>query len=474
MALINSLLKKWYHLLFVFISLFLVQFPNLHDPARFLAEYAGLAVLWLTVVSTELDRKPFSLHGAYSALVLSTLVAGSFVSRLVLRRFGIFSSPFFAPILLLGLLTDRRLTVSVAVFSSALLIVSIEPSSLEFSLLLVCNIVAAVASSGLKKRLQIVRPAFFAVVCNVSFLLLGFFSKEKVVFDRNLLLSLIMPFLFSVVDLGLLPFVEYASLIYSDIDLVELGNMNHPLIKLLSLRAPGTYYHSAIVANLAEAAAEKIGANPILARTAAYFHDVGKVKRPYFYTENIEDKNPHDELNPKLSHLIVLDHVKYGQELARRHRLPLLVQDVIPQHHGTRVQKYFYHKAKEMGENLSEDEFRYTGPKPQFKEAGIIMLADSVEAAFRSVKNPTASRIRSLVEEIVSGIYNERELDESGLTLKDLEAVADEFARVLLNMFKSRIEYPKEEIKKVIVLAENPAHKSDETPSSDQENSESP
>jgi putative nucleotidyltransferase with HDIG domain len=247
--------------------------------------------------------------------------------------------------------------------------------------------------------------------------------------------------------------------------------MNHPLIKLLSLRAPGTYYHSTIVANLAEAAAEKIGANPILARTAAYFHDVGKVKRPYFYTENIQDKNPHDELNPKLSHLIVLDHVKYGQELARRHRLPLLVQDVIPQHHGTRVQKYFYHKAKEIGENLSEDEFRYTGPKPQFKEAGIIMLADSVEAAFRSVRNPTASRIKSLVEEIVSGIYNERELDESGLTLKDLEAVADEFARVLLSMFKSRIEYPKEEIKRVIVLAENPNHKPNKTESPDRENS---
>jgi len=472
MAPINRLLKKWYHLLVVFVSLFLVQFPNLHAPAKFLAEYVGLAALWLTVVSTELDRKPFSLHGAYHALVLSTLVAGSFVSRLVLRRFGIFSSPFFAPILLLGLLTDRRLTISVAVFSSALLIVSIEPSSFDFSLLLVCNIVTAVASSGLKKRLQIVRPAFFAVICNVSFLLLGLFSKEKVFLDRNLLLSLLVPFLFSVVDLGLLPFVEYASLIYSDIDLVELGNMNHPLIKLLSLRAPGTYYHSAVVANLAEAAAEKIGANPILARTAAYFHDIGKVKRPYFYTENIEDKNPHDELNPKLSHLIVLDHVKYGQELARRHRLPLLVQDVIPQHHGTRVQKYFYHKAKEMGDNLSEDEFRYIGPKPQFKEAGIIMLADSVEAAFRSVKNPTASRIRSLVEEIVSGIYNERELDESGLTLKDLEAVADEFAKVLLNMFKSRIEYPKEEIKKVIVLAESPNHKPNKVQSPDQENSE--
>lgn len=471
MALISDLAKKWYHFPIILASLFLTQFPNLHDPPRFLAEYVALVVLWLAVVSPELERKPFSLHRAYPALVFSILLVGSFVSRMILMRFGLFASPFFAPILLLALLTDRRLSVSAAVFFSVMLIMSVEPTPIRFGLILVSNIVAAVTGSGLKKRLQIIKPAFFTALCNAIFLLLSLFSKEGLSLDRDLLISLSAPFLFSVVDLGLLPFVEYASLVYSDIDLVELGNMNHPLIKLLSLRAPGTYYHSTILANLAEAAAEKIGANPILARTAAYFHDIGKVKRPYFYTENIQDRNPHDELNPKLSHLIVLDHVKYGLELARRHRLPLLVQDVIPQHHGTRVQKYFYHKAREMGENLSEDEFRYTGPKPQFKEAGIIMLADSVEAAFRSVKNPSAGRIKSLVEEIVSGIYNERELDESGLTLKDLEAIAGEFAKVLLNMFKSRIEYPKEEIKRVIVLAESPDSKPNEAQSSDQENS---
>ncbi|WP_041078093.1 HDIG domain-containing metalloprotein [Thermotoga caldifontis] len=470
MAPISDLAKRWYHFPIVLASLFLIQFPNLHAPPRFLAEYVGLVVLWLAVVTPELERKPFSLHRAYPALVFSILLVGSFVSRMILVRFGLLASPFFAPILLLALLTDRKLAVSVAVFFSVMLIMSVEPTPIEFGLILVSSIVTAVTGSGLKKRLQIIRPAFFTALCNALFLLLSLFSEEGLSFDRNPLFSLSAPFLFSVVDLGLLPFVEYASLVYSDIDLVELGNMNHPLIKLLSLRAPGTYYHSTILANLAEAAAEKIGANPILARTAAYFHDIGKVKRPYFYTENIQDRNPHDELNPKLSHLIVLDHVKYGLELARRHRLPLLVQDVIPQHHGTRVQKYFYHKAREMGENLSEDEFRYTGPKPQFKEAGIIMLADSVEAAFRSVKNPSAGRIKSLVEEIVSGIYNERELDESGLTLKDLEAIANEFAKVLLNMFKSRIEYPKEEIKRVIVLAENPDSKSNETQGSDQEN----
>lgn len=472
MVLINELSKKWQQFLVVFLSLFLMQLPDLHEAAKFFAEYLGLVVLWFAVVSVELNRKPFSLHWAYSVLVFCFSTVGSLVANLMLKRFGLFSSPFFASIVLLGLLTDRRMAIGMALFSSAVMIVSVEPSSLDIGLILTSNIVAAVTSSGLRKRLHVVKPALFTVLCNVLFLLLNSLSRGRVVLDRTLLVSLLMPFLFSVVDLGLLPFVEYASLVYSDIDLVELGNINHPLIKLLSLRAPGTYYHSTIVANLAEAAAERIGANPVLARTAAYFHDVGKVRRPYFYTENIQEKNPHDELNPKLSHLIVLDHVKYGQELARRHRLPLLVQDVIPQHHGTRVQKYFYYKAKEMGANLSEDEFRYPGPKPQFKEAGIIMLADSVEAAFRSVKNPTLSRIKSLVEEIVSGIYNERELDESGLTLKDLEAVANEFTRVLFNMFKSRIEYPKEEIKRVITLAESSDSESNETQDSNQKDSE--
>jgi len=301
--------------------------------------------------------------------------------------------------------------------------------------------------------MHVARSALFVALFSMIFYL---FQLHRV--DINLMESLVIlfiPIVFSIVSIGVLPFIEYASMIYSNVDLMELSNLNNSLLKLLSLRAPGTYYHSSMVANLAEAAAQRIGANAILARTAAYFHDIGKSKRPYFYTENIYEKNPHDELNPKLSHLIIQDHVKSGIEMARRNRLPLLIQDVIPQHHGTRVQKYFYHKSKDMGEELSENEFRYSGPKPQFKEAGIIMLADAVEAAARSMKNPTAGRIKTMVEEVISGIYNERELDESGLTLKDLEAIAEEFTKVLFSMFRSRIEYPKEEIKKVINLAED-------------------
>nr|WP_281364558.1 HDIG domain-containing metalloprotein [Thermosipho japonicus] len=233
--------------------------------------------------------------------------------------------------------------------------------------------------------------------------------------------------------------------------------MNHPLLKRLSLQAPGTYYHSIMVATLAEAAAERIGANSTFARVASYFHDIGKMIRPYFFVENIPDnqENPHDSISPFLSHLILEDHVKSGIELARKYRLPLTIEFIIPQHHGTRVQKYFYHKAKEIEENVSEDSFRYPGPKPQFKEAGIIMLADSVEAALKSLNSSNYQRIKDLVENIVSSIYNERQLDESGLNLKELELIIDEFIKVIVNITKARIEYPKEEIKKVVQANDN-------------------
>jgi putative nucleotidyltransferase with HDIG domain len=223
---------------------------------------------------------------------------------------------------------------------------------------------------------------------------------------------------------------------------------------MLSIKAPGTYYHSVIVANLAETAAEKIGANPILARIGAYYHDIGKMKRPHFFTENIRDgKNPHEDITPSLSHLVLNEHVKYGVELARKYRLPLLVEFIIPQHHGTRSQKYFYYKAKQQFEDIPEEEFRYPGPKPQFREAAIIMLADSVEAASRSLKSPSVSQIKECVEDVISSIFFERQLDESGITLSELEEISDAFLQVLVNLFSSRIEYPEEEkIQKVVKI----------------------
>ncbi|HPP70144.1 MAG TPA: HDIG domain-containing protein [Pseudothermotoga sp.] len=451
----DFLLLNWLDFLVVLLCFFLFELPHLPNSFVLVNGYIAMLVLWFVVVKPRINQKPFVLHRSYYVLFYLTVLCGILLSRLLTRQFGSYSAPFFIPITLIALLYNKELAVAASIYFALFFSTVSGFNSLGFTLMLTTCLIAAIAGSKIEKRMQVAKSAFFVGVTSIVFYILHIKMQGLKADYLQMLIAFFMPFVSSVVCIGLLPFIEYASMIYSNIDLIELGNLNNPLLKTLSLRAPGTYYHSSMVANLAEAAAQRIGANAILARTAAYFHDVGKAKRPYFYTENIFQENPHDELSPKLSHLVIQDHVKAGLEMARRNRLPLLVQDVIPQHHGTRVQKYFYHKSKELGEELNENEFRYPGPKPQFKEAGIIMLADAVEAAARSLKNPSAGRVQVMVEEIISGIYNERELDESGLTLKDLEAIAEEFTKVLLNIFKNRIEYPREDIKKVISLAQN-------------------
>ncbi|HEY8541943.1 MAG TPA: HDIG domain-containing metalloprotein [Pseudothermotoga sp.] len=452
----NFFWSNWLDFVVVFLCFFLIELPHLPNLLVLVNGYVVALILWFVIVKPKINERPFVLHRSYFILFCLIILLGALVSKMIVRQFGFYSSPFFIPITLIALLYSKEVAVAASVYLAIVFSTTLGFNGLGITLMLSTCLIIAVAGSKIEKRMQVAKSAFIVAVISVIFYLLHV-KLQGAKFDYlQIAIAFVTPFISSIICIGVIPFIEYASMIYSNIDLIELGNLNNPLLKTLSLRAPGTYYHSSMVANLAEAAAQRIGANAILARTASYFHDVGKAKRPYFYTENIYQENPHDELNPKLSHLVIQDHVKSGLEMARRNRLPLLVQDVIPQHHGTRVQKYFYHKSKELGEELSENEFRYPGPKPQFKEAGIIMLADAVEAAARSLKNPSAGRVQAMVEEIISGIYNERELDESGLTLKDLEAIAEEFTKVLLNMFKSRIEYPKEEIKKVISLAQNP------------------
>ncbi|AEH51375.1 HDIG domain-containing metalloprotein [Pseudothermotoga thermarum] len=470
-TILNLLKKNWQDLLVVFLSILFLKFPNFSANSSFFGTYFVSVSIWLIFVKPKISIKPYSLHKAYFYLLFSLTIAGSLFARIVERQFGNHASLFFIPVFLASLLVSKDLAIDLATFFSIshALLHGFETFPATF----LSSVVVAITSAGIKKRLELAKTAMYVVLISLVYLLIAYYTRNFYFNLKEFLIALVFPVVYSIVGIGLLPYIEYISMIYSNLGMMELGNLNNPLLKSLSLRAPGTYYHSTIVANLAEAAAERIGANAILARTAGYFHDIGKIKRPYFYTENISEVNPHDELSPKLSHLIIQDHVKSGLELARKHRLPLLVQDVIPQHHGTRVQKFFYHKARAMGEEISENEFRYPGPKPQFKEAGIIMLADAVEAAARSIKNPTPGRIQTLVEEIVSGIYNERELDESGLTLEDLEAIAEEFTRILVNMFKSRVEYPKEEIKKVISLANGSSDKQNAQKAPDEKNKES-
>lgn len=239
----------------------------------------------------------------------------------------------------------------------------------------------------------------------------------------------------------------------TDIKLLELANLNHPLLRELIIRAPGTYHHSHLVGILAETAAEAVGANPLLARVGAYYHDIGKIKKPQYFTENMhEGVSIHDSLSPHMSALIVGSHIKDGIELARMNKLPEVITGMIPQHHGTKKISFFYQKAKDatdpLLQKIEEKDFQYPGPKPQSREAAILMLADGAEAAVRSIKDKSPTKIQQIVENLVDKSFTEGQLSECELTLKDLNEIAKAFTRILSSIYHQRIEYPKETLER--------------------------
>ncbi|HHV54366.1 MAG TPA: HDIG domain-containing protein [Firmicutes bacterium] len=251
----------------------------------------------------------------------------------------------------------------------------------------------------------------------------------------------------AVFTLGVLPYVESVFGLLSSIRLLELSHPTQTLLRRLMMEAPGTYHHSLMVGNLAEAAAEAIGADPLLVRVGAQYHDIGKIKRPYFFIENqFGRENPHDRLNPRLSALVLRLHVKDGVDLARQYRLPESIVDFIRQHHGTTLIPFFYQKAldraRETEDTVEEDDFRYPGPRPQSRETAIVMLADAVEAAIRAHVDGNRTRLEPVVRRIVRERLDDGQLDESDLTLRDLEGIVQAFLRVFNGMFHSRIPYP--------------------------------
>jgi putative nucleotidyltransferase with HDIG domain len=244
----------------------------------------------------------------------------------------------------------------------------------------------------------------------------------------------------------MLPLFEWMFAITTNIKLLELSNLNLPLLKQLAERAPGTYHHSIMVGLLAEAGAEAIGGDTLFARVACYYHDIGKVVRPTYFIENQTFReNRHDRLSPKMSSIVLANHVKQGIEIARQYKLPPRIVAIIPQHHGTGLMKYFYYKARNSSDSAPsalEYEFRYPGPKPQSKEAGIIMIADSVEAAARTVQDPTPVKLRNMIEMIITRIRDDGQLDDCDLTMRELKLVADSFVKVLTGIHHHRIAYP--------------------------------
>jgi len=248
-----------------------------------------------------------------------------------------------------------------------------------------------------------------------------------------------------IVTAGIAPLVEFAFDFPTDITLLELANLDRPILRRLMLEAPGTYHHSVIVGSMVEASAAEIGANPLLAKVCGYYHDIGKIKKPLYFIENQTDgKNKHDKLAPTMSKRILMAHVKDGVEMAKENKLGQVIIDTIKQSHGTSLITYFYEKARQLKgeEAVKRDDFRYPGPKPQTREAAIVMLADVVEAASRTIDNPTPSRIQGLVQNLINNVFSDGQLDDCELTLKDLHKIAKSFNKILYGIHHHRIEYP--------------------------------
>ncbi|UCE05972.1 MAG: HDIG domain-containing protein, partial [bacterium] len=386
-------------------------------------------------------------------LIATIFILVTFLAYII-NHFG--GSPYLIPItigsMLLTIFFDTRMGF-VGTIILSILIGFIRGNEFNISFVSIfTGTIALLSVSRIRKRswlfnsILMIIGAYLASITIMEILRYTPFMKLAEYWGYGAINGFISPLLVY----GLQVIFEYLFDITTDMKLLELSDLNNPLLRKLAIEAPGTYHHSLMVGNLAEAAAESIGANALVARVGAYYHDVGKIeKREYFIENQMRMKNPHEKLSPTMSCLILMNHVKKGLEIAKKYKLPKEIRDFIEEHHGTNLMTFFYQKALEKsdGEDVDESNFRYPGPRPKTKETGIVMLADAIEAAARTLKDPSPSRIRGMVISIVQDRFKDSELDDCPLTLRELTKIIESFETVLLGTFHSRIEYPDQDEK---------------------------
>ena len=362
--------------------------------------------------------------------------------------------PLPAFIIILSIFTNARIAFFAATLLLSVLMIGLHYSIEFVATFLLLNTFAMITISKLKfsRRFDLILTGLKISIAGVL-IVASIYFLEKFLIDidnafilREIFLIFLNGILSGIIALGTLPILESTFGIITPYGLAELADHNQPLLKRLQFEAPGTYHHSLMVSNLAEAAAEAIGANPILARVGAFYHDIGKLKRPLFFVENqsyFGIENPHTKLNPRLSKMVITSHPKDGVELAKEYHLPAVISNFILQHHGEGLASYFYNQAiaEEGIENVKEEQFRYTGPKPNMKETAILMIADAVESAVRSLKNPTNEEIEEIIGKIIKERLNDGQLTDAPITLKDLKIISATFNRILRGMQHQRIKY---------------------------------
>jgi putative nucleotidyltransferase with HDIG domain len=383
-----------------------------------------------------------------TALLISHNIGSVFPSIDASSYFYLF--PFAAGAMIVRIFINSEVALVYCAILAPLLGIMFENNMLVVIYSMLGSIVGAHGVRHCTSRGTVYTAGLKISVVNLA-LALSFQTFNNAIFSTQTLyvafFALLSGFICAGFVSSFIPLIETLFQYTTDIKLLELANLNSPMLRELMIKAPGTYHHSVVVGNLVEAAAESIGANPLLARVAAYYHDIGKASKPLYFIENQSgEENRHDKLTPSMSALILISHIKEGAELARENRLGQQIIDIIRQHHGTALIKFFYERAKSQaalnGQTVEEKDFRYPGPKPQTREAGIVMLADCVEAASRTLANPTPDLIQGLVQKLINNIFIDGQLDECELTLKNLHEIAKSFTGILNGIFHHRIDYP--------------------------------
>ncbi|MFH1868595.1 MAG: HDIG domain-containing metalloprotein [Candidatus Omnitrophota bacterium] len=386
-------------------------------------------------------------------ILLVALLARIVVTYLPLPGYFI---PIAAVSMLLTLLVGGTVA-AIATMTAAIVAALIAGARFDIFLVAFIGGMSAICTVyGARHRSQLMKAGLYVGLLNaVTISSIGIISNLHFsIFLKQSLWGLGNGILSAGLAMAFLPLFESIFKLTTDLKLIELADLNHPLLKNMVMKAAGTYHHSLVVGNLAEAASDSVGANSLLARVGSYYHDIGKIQKAEYFAENKQDPGQmHDKLTPSMSSLIITNHVKDGIELAEKYKLGERIKDIIEQHHGKGLVTYFYHQAVEKNQQsadnkaqpeevVSEESYRYPGPKPQTKESAIVMLADSVEAASRVLQNPAPQRLKELVRKIVNNKFIDRQLDECDLTLKDINNIADCFVRVLTGIYHSRVEYP--------------------------------
>ncbi|WOO40360.1 HDIG domain-containing metalloprotein [Rubellicoccus peritrichatus] len=426
-----------------------VGLPSMHRSNRRLALAALVVVFNLALVRLVLQLGETRLVGAEPGIMAMI--------------------PFAVPVavggLIMSIMVGAPAGVLIAVIISAINGLMQANSIDVFIVSLLANLVGIYFGRDIRLRAKVVKAATMSgLSIAVAAMCAGFFTEtDAITVSRQVIAAGMVGVLTGIVVIGVLPLLENLFKFTTDITLLELTDYNHPLLRKLQMDAPGTYHHSLMVANLAERAANEIGANPLLCRATCLYHDIGKMVKPEYFVENQHDGyNPHKDINPTMSALIIKNHVKEGVQMAKDAKLPTVCIDIIKQHHGTTLIKFFYHKAKEQAaqpslplsasgqtaglresSNIDESSFRYDGPRPRFKESAIIFFADAIEAASRSLKKVTPQSVNELIDSIISQRLEDGQLDEAPLTVQEIAKIRDSFAFTVTNMLHSRVEYPK-------------------------------